>query len=192
MCTRDLFARADVQHSVAPLTKDSCINMIRDNAQRLREQYPVTRSSLSVAFNPISFSPKALSKGPYISSFDNTEAVIVEEVAPYVRSIVSYDMRLEEQRLQLDSLLSEGVRNGKRIRTTRASRAALEGGSKANTRRERWFPGSINFPMILRTGGCDWQTIALQRAKDQSSDENISPGTSRRASLSSAIESDVA
>ena len=191
MCTWSLFARANINDSSAQWTEDFCLNLVRENAQRLRKQNPVTRSSLSVAFSPIASSPKALSKGPYISSFDNTESVLVEEVAPYVRSIVSYDMRLEEQRLRLNSILFEGARNGKQIRTTRASRAALEGGSKANTRREKWFPGSVNFPLVLRTGGSNWQTIALRRATSQDYDEDTNPNTSCQASIASTAESEI-
>lgn len=168
--------------------------MILENAKMLRNQTPVTRSSLSAAFSPIASSPKALSIGPYIASFENTKSVVVEEVAPYVRSIVSYDMRLEEQRLRLNSLLSEGARNGKRIRTTRASRAALEGGSKANTRRERWFSERTNFPLVLQTGGSGWQGIALQRATCLSSDQgdgDTAPEASRQTSVASTIDGEV-
>ena len=191
VCTGGLFARTNDDHSVAPLRKESYFELIRGNAQKSRRRNPVTRSSLSAAFSTIASSPKALSGGPYVTSFDNTTSVIVEEVAPYVRSIVSYDMRLEEQRLRLNSLLSEGARNGKRIRTTRASRAALEGGSKADTRRERWFPGSLNFSMVLRTGGSNWQSLAVDRASFQGSEEDISPDTSRQASVGSTMAVEV-
>lgn len=55
------------------------------------------------------------------SSFDRTLRIVVEDLAPYIRSIVAHDLRLEADRLRLSNLLSEGGRN-KRIRTTRASR----------------------------------------------------------------------
>ncbi|KAI9870283.1 MAG: hypothetical protein M1830_004442, partial [Pleopsidium flavum] len=84
------------------------------------------------------------------------------DLAPYVRSIISYDLRLERERLRLSNLLSQGGRDGKRIRTTRASLAALEGGSKAHTRRERWLPTGTNATLVLRTGGRDWEDVAAQ------------------------------
>jgi len=191
VCARSVFARGDVNKSAASLNRVYCIDMILENAKMLRNQTPVTSISLSAAFSPITSSPKALSKGPHISSFGNTKSVVVEEVAPYVRSIVSYDMRLEEQRLRLNSVLSEGARNGKRIRTTRASRAALEGGSKANTRRERWFPEKTNFLLVLQTGGSGWQSIALQRATYTGSDrgdEDTAPEASCQTSVASTVD----
>ena len=183
VCTRSLFTNVGINHSVAPLTKNSYVDLICENTRRSGDKNPVTRSSLTTTFSPIASSPKAFSRGPYISSFDNTQSVIVEEVAPYVRSIVSYDIRLEEQRLRLNSLLSEGARNGKRIRTTRASRAALEGGSKASTRRERWFPGSTNFASVLQTGGSNWQHVALQRLMSHGLNEDTSRATSCHPSV---------
>lgn len=100
-------------------------------------------------------------RGPSISNFDGPKNTICEDLAPYVRSIVSYDVRLGEQRRQLSSLLSMTGVEG-RTRTTRASRAALEGGDKANTRREKWFPQNLDFDIVLQTGGDDWQLVLQQ------------------------------
>ena len=80
-------------------------------------------------------------------SLDTPVHSLVTEVAPYVRCIVAFDVRLEEQRNEL-----AGGSQGKRQRTTRAARAALEGGSKAFTRRERWFPKDLDFDAVIKTG----------------------------------------
>ncbi|KAL8948526.1 MAG: hypothetical protein Q9222_005294 [Ikaeria aurantiellina] len=147
---------------------------------------PVSSQTLSKAFVPLSrpsLGPLA-GRGPLISSFDSPVAVVVEDIAPYVRTIVSYDLRLEEQRKQLD-VVSHGGQNGKRGRTTRASRAALEGGSKANTRRERWFPVNTDFRSVLRTGRSEWQEEMLQRSSAEGSNEDGNLGASRRSSITS-------
>ncbi|MCJ1314013.1 hypothetical protein MMC25_007693 [Agyrium rufum] len=120
----------------------------------------ISRASLCLALSPLTDQPKLSfignTKGPQINTLDGTLGPIVEDVAPYVRSTVAYDIRLEEQRTRLNSLMSERGLGGKRQRTTRASRAALEGGNKANTRRERWFPKTLNFASVLQTGGEGW------------------------------------
>ncbi|MCJ1281488.1 hypothetical protein MMC26_000808 [Xylographa opegraphella] len=134
---------------------------------------PSKRSSLHAA------SSQAAVPGASLSS-------IVCDIAPYVRSIVRYDICLEERRVRLSDLLSHGGRSGK-PRRTRASRAALEGGSKAHTRRERWFPKSTNFGLVLQTGGEEWQragaTASQQQSKQSDEDGMVSGGTSRRSSI---------
>ena len=136
---------------------------------------PSKRSSLHVAPSQATFPGASIS-------------TIVLDIAPYVRSIVCYDIRLEEQRLELSNLLSQGGRSGK-PRRTRASRAALEGGSKAHTRRERWFPKTTNFGLVLQTGGAGWQKVAAmasqQQSKLTSEDGTMSGVASRRSSIDS-------
>ena len=120
---------------------------------------------ISQAFDPIAHSQKpALGqpKGPQISSFEAPLSTITQDLAPYIRSIVAYDLRLEEQRRELSAALSQPGKAGGKTRRTRASRAALEGGSKANTRRERWFPNATNFDLVLKTGGEGWGQTALE------------------------------
>ena len=107
-----------------------------------------------------------------MSSLTVPVSTLVADVAPYVRSITSYDLRLEEQRRKLDDLLSIQIgagdaRNAKRVRTTRASRAALEGGAKATTRRERWFPNTLDFMAVSETGGKTWDEVTLNRMRDK-------------------------
>ena len=151
----------------------------------------------AAVFEPIARSPKpvlGIPKGPHISTFDGSLSIITEDLAPYVRSIVAYDLRLEEQRGLLSSTLSQPGQNSKRQRTTRASRAALEGGSKAHTRRERWFPVNTNFEAVLQSGGKDWQEIALKHAMAKSPEGEMElDERSRRDSLgsASALDSDI-
>lgn len=95
------------------------------------------------------------------SSFESDVAGVVQDISPYIRSIMAFDLRLERYRLQLSGIMSEGPRN-KRVRTTRASRAALEGGNKSSTRRERWFSQDANPKQILATGSSEWQDALVQ------------------------------
>src|SRR6266566_7956553 len=92
-------------------------------------------------------------RAPGPSVFDGTVRPITIDVAPYVRSIVAYDARLQKQRLKLSNLISEGGRGPKRMRTTRAAMSALEGGSRSATRKEKWFSADLNTALVLRTGG---------------------------------------
>lgn len=133
-----------------------------DRTHGAQGPHGMTRASLLMAVEPIS-EPSNTSiagqKGSHSLSFDRPTSIIVEDLVPYLRSIVFYDLKLEAQRQQLNSMFSQGGRNGKKMRTTRASHAALEGGNKANTRRERWFPAKTNFTLILQTGGKDGRIL---------------------------------
>ncbi|KAL8671028.1 MAG: hypothetical protein Q9168_004460 [Polycauliona sp. 1 TL-2023] len=151
----------------------------RINWQKLRAIFlPLSKPSIG----------SSAGRAPGISSLDSQVAVVVEDIAPYVRSIVSYDLRLEEHRKQLE-LAFHGQRSSKRARTTRASRAALEGGSKANTRRERWFPGNIDVQAVLESGGVGWQeAVSSFPTRVAEAEVNDDSGASRRLSVGS-IES---
>ena len=100
--------------------------------------------------------------GRLAPSFENRLGPLSEDLAPYIRAIMAFDLRLEQYRLQLSGLLSENADGNKRMRKTRASRAALEGGSKAETRKERWFPPGTNPALILATGNKEWQDLLVQ------------------------------
>jgi DNA polymerase III delta prime subunit len=89
------------------------------------------------------------------SSFDRHFSIITHDLAPYVRSIVNHELSLETRRIRLGNLLSEGGQSG-RSRNTRASRTALEGGTRDTKRRERWFPSELNFDQVLKTAGRSW------------------------------------
>ncbi|KAI0554344.1 hypothetical protein F4679DRAFT_528051 [Xylaria curta] len=131
----------------------------------LRSENPINRKDYSVAFDPIAASDKILANG-YLdpSVFDREMTPLCLDVAPYVRSIVSYDQRLNTERLARSNLLSEGGRsdNKKRMRTTRAALSALEGGSRATTRREKYFAADLNPYLVMRTGGRGWGELATQ------------------------------
>ena len=84
--------------------------------------------------------------GRAATSLDGAGVCVATEVAPYVRTIVSFDQRLEALRDEL-----AGRSQTAKQRKTRAARAALEGGDKANTRRERWLPAGLDFASVLDT-----------------------------------------
>ena len=107
----------------------------------------VSPQTLSTAFSP-------LKQSPIISVLASPSSTITTDIAPYIRSITAFDLRLEEQRRRLEN--AAGPSDGKRARTTRASRAALEGGAKATTRRERWFPVPLDLARVRDTGGKGW------------------------------------
>jgi sorting nexin-8 len=121
-------------------------------------------------------------------SFAHPIGVIAADVAPYVRAIVSYDLQLEQRRLELSGLLGQDGRSSKRMRTTRASRAALEGGSKATTRRERWFTVRLNAAQILATGGRGWQELCSRRESALVSEASDGDGASSATMMSSEEE----
>lgn len=193
-CARRLIQVSGTEIVNTPVSHEKMVSMITKNVQAHRSKRPKTRLDYAAVFEPIARSIKpvlGIPKGPQISAFDGSISIITEDLAPYVRSIVSYDLRLEEQRGLLSSLLSQKGQNSKRQRTTRASRAALEGGSKAHTRRERWFPNNTNFDSVLQSGGQGWQDIALKQAMTESSEgETVLDEGSRRDSVGSAMESD--
>lgn len=89
------------------------------------------------------------------SSFDRTFRIITLDLAPYVRSIVAHEQILEQERLRMSNLLSVGG-SGKRARTTRAARTALEGGVRETKRRQRWFEADVNFSLVMQTAGLEW------------------------------------
>jgi hypothetical protein len=103
-----------------------------------------------------------LPTGRLSPSFENGLGPITEDLGPYVRAIMAFDLRLEQYRLQLSGLLSENAQGPKKVRKTRASRAALEGGSKAETRKERWLPRDANPSLILATGKKEWQDLLVR------------------------------
>ncbi|EEQ31113.1 hypothetical protein McanMca71_005713 [Microsporum canis] len=92
-------------------------------------------------------------------SFEHGTSVIAEDVAPYIRHIVSFEKHLEQYRLQLSGVLPQEGPPSKRPRTTRASRAAVEGLDKASIRRGRWFSGRVIPEQVMATGGTGWETI---------------------------------
>ena len=175
-CSRISLFTKQLEQCVIPLDAAAINLLMLKRSTDSKSDQSFTSTSIVTAFGPLADSPAAstvYTKGPRFSIFDGAASTIVLDAAPYVRSIVSYDLQLEEQRLRLSNLLSQGGRNGKRQRTTRASRAALEGGSKAHTRRERWFPNDLDFSLVLRTGSKGWQeAVRKEYTQDNAPSEN--------------------
>ncbi|CAO1599511.1 hypothetical protein XANCAGTX0491_003234 [Xanthoria calcicola] len=189
ICARRTFVATAESLQDHPLPVQSLTDALPGMVEASQGGGPISREGLRAAFLPLSKPSVGSSagRGPLISSLDSQVAVVVEDIAPYIRSIVSYDLRLEQHRKQLE-LAFHGERSSKRARTTRASRAALEGGSKANTRRERWFPANTDFQAVLESGGAGWQEEAFSPSRISRPDANDESGASRRLSAGS-IES---
>jgi hypothetical protein len=104
-------------------------------------------------------------------SLDREFSIIVKDIAPYVRAIASHDHEIEQQNVRLALALSGG---GKRkIRMSRASRSAIEGGRREDRRRERWFP-NVNLLQIGETGSSEW---APSRSEETDGTESIKEDT---------------
>ncbi|KAL6709143.1 hypothetical protein ACN47E_001959 [Coniothyrium glycines] len=99
------------------------------------------------------------------SSFDRSFSIITTDLAPYVRSIVAHEQILESHRLRMSNLLTAGG-TGKRARTTRASRVALEGGVRETKRRDRWFDAELDFELVMRTAGTNWAGLGWRCGGD--------------------------
>jgi hypothetical protein len=110
------------------------------------------------------------------SSFDRTFSVITLDLAPYVRSIVAHEQTLEAQRIRMSNLLSGGG-NGKRARTTRASRVALEGGVRETKRRDRWFDAELNFELAMATAGKEWASMGWRNEAEDADGTGSVTGT---------------
>ncbi|ORY63452.1 uncharacterized protein BCR38DRAFT_436883 [Pseudomassariella vexata] len=146
-------------------------NQIRDSFSNPLYTGPVVnRYDYSIAFDPIAASEKPLSSGNLDASvFDRNMKLLILDVAPYVRSIVAYDQRLQQERLHRSNLVSKGGKPQKRIRTTRSAYSALEGASRASIRREQYFAADINPHLVIRTGGEGWDALAAEATRGQRS-----------------------
>jgi DNA polymerase III delta prime subunit len=143
-----------------PRTEAGFTEAILSHRQNILTKPSLTRPDFSEAFDALAYPPDTLpatytSYNLTPSSFDRTFRVVVEDVAPYVRSVVAHELVLERQRIRLGNLLSEGGR-GKRTRTTRAARTAMEGGDRKTKRREQWFDKNLNRTMVMDTAGKAW------------------------------------
>ena len=111
---------------------------------------------LRTSLTPLSIPSKASLRPSGYSEIDHSSVdTLAEDVAPYIRAILRYDMQLAEQRRQLELALFPGAGEDGPVRRTRASRAALEGGDKSSTRREKWFDVDLDSKMILDTDHSD-------------------------------------
>ncbi|KAI1182434.1 hypothetical protein F5B17DRAFT_420406 [Nemania serpens] len=153
----------DPVFSIKPFDEKRVTGDIAQHVQKsIRCESPISRKDYSIAFDPLAVSEKILANG-YLepSVFDREMRALSLDVAPYVRSIVSYDQRLYNERRARSNLLSEGGRpEKKRMRTTRAALSALEGGPRATTRGEKYFAADLNPYLVMRTGGRCWAGLA--------------------------------
>jgi hypothetical protein len=125
-----------------------------------RKDVSICKQDFIIAFDPIAEAEKntvQTASSLEYSVFDRTTTTIAVDVAPYVRSIVAYDVKLQQERARLSNLLSEGGRKGKRLRTTRSALSALEGGARKTTRPEKYFRVPLNPHLVNRTGLQIWQ-----------------------------------
>lgn len=148
------------EDSSKPSNEDEITKAIIEYKRDGQTRQSLTRLDFSEAFDILAYPPDiipSLSTSYHLtaSSFDRTFKVVVEDLAPFVRSIVSHELRLETERVRLSNLLSEGG-GSKRSRTTRASRVALEGGTRETKRRERWFETDLNRTLVMGTAGKSW------------------------------------
>lgn len=147
-------------------TESQIIERIKNLSIAPREG--TNRYHFSVAFDPIAVTDKApasTSSGLDASIFDGTLSILAVDVAPFVRTIVTSDSKIQEERFRLSNLMSEGGRKGKRMRTTRAAMSALEGGQRNTTRKDRYFGNVLNAKLVQRTGGEGWQEAASATIK---------------------------
>lgn len=166
------------------LSEASLIQLIRTKVTT--DDETISRENIDSAFEPITNPEKAYvwsNAAPLISIFSGNLGPIVEDAAPYVRSIVAYDARLAQERVHMSNLLSEGGTRGKRMRTTRAAMSALEGGARKTTRREKYFNASLNPYLVMRTGMESWMDAAVQQTAAEA--EAQSATESRRSSKGS-------
>jgi hypothetical protein len=159
----------DIPTELDRLSEKQLIQLIRQ--QYTEDSDTICRSDFYNAFEPLANPEKAyvwsVASTP-ISIITGSLTPIVEDLAPYVRSIVAYDSNLAKERIQMSNLLSEGGIRGKRMRTTRAALSALEGSVRKTTRREKYFQMNPNPYLVMRTGMRHWMDASIaQTAAEQ-------------------------
>ncbi|EPE32950.1 P-loop containing nucleoside triphosphate hydrolase [Glarea lozoyensis ATCC 20868] len=145
----------------------------------------LSRTDFGLAFDPISEpeNSSSLSGRLDASAFDRNFAIITLDLAPYTRSIVANDNHLQQDRIRLSNLLSEGGRKSKKMRTTRAAMSALEGGFRSTTRKDRYFGPGLNSIFVMKTGMPSWTEAAeTEMIREQAI---LKPSNSRSGSESS-------
>lgn len=161
---RTIFTATTGAPELRPVTETQVIDHIRHNlSSPVPGSWTINRLEFALAFDPLATSDCApLQPTSYLdpSVFDRNMKLLVLDLAPFVRTIISYEADLQKQRLKLSSLISEGgggaAKGSKRMRTTRAALSALEGGSRSTIRGEKWFKAAINPILVARTAGTGW------------------------------------
>ncbi|KAE9975870.1 hypothetical protein BLS_002376 [Venturia inaequalis] len=160
------------------------IKAIQKHRSPNQAQSQLKRAIFSAALDSLAEAPSTSPTAPTAmtaSSLDREFSIIVTDIAPYVRSIAAHDLMIEQQRMRVSNLLSAGG-GAKKMRMTRASRSAFEGGSRQNTRRERWFDKGLDLGLVLRTAGKGWGDIMkARRSGDGESMGSLGEGSVRNA-----------
>ena len=161
--------------SSAILESESILTGILQRKSTSESLCQLTRLDFA-CFDPIAVSDESTTStyaGLTQSIFDGPFANITVDLAPYIRAIVHHDKLVGEQRERLEHLTSDG-RNGRRARTTRAARSALEGGQRATTRRDKWFTDELDIDAVLATAGSEWPRAVL--VADEQARKNFHDG----------------
>jgi ATPase family AAA domain-containing protein 5 len=117
---------------------------------------PLSRKSFA-SLDPLGVPPSssfAAGSSNILCSIDREFRVMATDIAPYVRSIAAYDLELDAEKARL--LLSLDGRPPRKVRLTRVSRNALEGGRREEMRKERWFSKELNLRAVVETGSREW------------------------------------
>jgi DNA polymerase III delta prime subunit len=154
-----------------PLVEADCSKAILGITEAKNKERPLSRFNFSWAFDVLAAPPDQTlpERTSFIltpSSFDRTFSITTLDLAPYVRSIVAHEQILELQRIRMSNLLSVGG-TGKRARTTRASRVALEGGVRESKRRDRWFEAEVDFGLVMATAGKNWTGMGWRNEAEE-------------------------
>lgn len=192
-------ARKHLQHHFAGCSSSSdldglgevgVVSRIRQAAVTSYTESPLTRIDFANAFDALAASDKASAASNYLdpSVFDGTFRTIVLDIAPFVRGIVTYENELQRQRMKLSNLLSQG--GTKRMRKTRASHAALEGGSRSTTRAERWFKSELNGVLVMHTAGQGWSD-ALKETDSVVESSSVGRKARRKRCLADSRDDDL-
>jgi hypothetical protein len=121
-----------------------------------------TVDSLSAGGNYYGTATASPSSSMAPTSLHREPRVRLLDLAPYARAIARHDLAREAERARsfLVSAQDSGSDAGgsKRVRLTRVSRSAIEGGRREETRvrRERWWGQDVNLKSLLTTGGEAW------------------------------------
>lgn len=155
-----------VTASIPNLDETSITTAILSHVSSTHQPRSLKRADFFV-FDPLAEPPTAAltsisGSGLTLSSIDRPFRILVEDLAPYVRSIASFELRLDAERLRVSNMLSAGGKPAKRQRTTRAARSAQEGGRRETARRERWFDRSLNLAGVMKTAGEGWAGVVKE------------------------------
>ncbi|KAF2646230.1 P-loop containing nucleoside triphosphate hydrolase protein [Massarina eburnea CBS 473.64] len=165
-----------------PTTEAGFAEAILDHKQCVLSKTSLSRPDFSFAFDYLGDPPDttgttSMTYPLTASSLDRTFRIVVEDLAPYVRSIVAHELALETQRIRLGSLLSEGGRTStKRARTTRAARTAMEGGERRMKRRENWFIKDLNRTLVMGTAGKSWAGMGAVTGTETETEGSVQTG----------------